>query len=752
MKEKENEQYLVLSSLPKEWQTVLSSLDVQKSGKIKYSDFILMIQQQNRRALWSKLRTFLLFSFLLVFCLFQLNDNFVYFNTKTVNGRYNNHLFKSYQSNELVYSSSKGKTLSYSKVQKEEIATCTGSGVVAPYVCLQSQIVAVFALQTSLSLTLNSIPDSVITILISGASPYFEIPVTINRFHSLQWLALSESLSGTIPSEFGQLSQLELLLIGRSIELNPPLPSEFGLLSSLASIDFSFSSHPGTLPSELGLLPSLSRIFFQSNSFSGTIPSWYGELSHAQFINFESNKLSGTVPSKLFDRQSLLFLGLSYNLFEGTFPNEVGYLDNLSSLQASHNRFSGQIPGSLFSQSSLVKLSLESNKFSGALLFKNITNSNLEQLDLENNELSGTIPTQIGCITKLTYLNFGFNQFSGSLPSQIGLLTNLQYLILSRNQFTGRLPNELSQLTKLIQLSISHNQFVGQLVEFPPTINITIECIQSGLDDTKCPKGTFISDVAYYIMVAFVCVGLVLQIVVLVLLRMNSNTSLIRSTNPYFSYSTIAGLVCLLGATIPFGYTLINRPKLNRDICCRASMIMTVLGVVFVFGSISARNYPIWQIFDNPTLREIKLPPAKLARPIFWSLLAAICLDIPLLIDYQAVDDYYGCATKNSLSPVFITTLGVLFFLLAAFAFYTCFKIRNVPSRFNDTKNIARATYNLLTFGLAMVILGFATQDPLPLFISVTLAIFLGTLTFVWSVHLPKLRKIYGSNKNSIEF
>eukprot|EP00301_Raphidiophrys_heterophryoidea_P007694 c12942_g1_i2.p1 GENE.c12942_g1_i2~~c12942_g1_i2.p1 ORF type:complete len:173 (-),score=60.44 c12942_g1_i2:30-548(-) len=68
--------------------------------------------------------------------------------------------------------------------------------------------------------------------------------------------------------------------------------------------------------------------------------------------------------------------------------------------------------------------------------------------------------------------------------------------------------------------------------------------------------------------------------------------------------------------------------------------------------------------------------------------------------------------------------------------------IRNVPSQFNETRHIAKATYNLLTFGSAMVLVGLLTNDNLLFMLAITLAILLCVLSFVAFVYVPKVSAV----------
>jgi len=113
-----------------------------------------------------------------------------------------------------------------------------------------------------------------------------------------------------------------------SDNLDGTLPSELGDLSNLQFLDLEANRLSGTLPSELGDLSNLQRLDLDANSLSGTFPSELGDLSNLQTLNLEANRLSGTLPSELGDLSNLQTLNLENNSLSGTFPSELN-LNNL---------------------------------------------------------------------------------------------------------------------------------------------------------------------------------------------------------------------------------------------------------------------------------------------------------------------------------------------------------------------------------------------------------------------------------------
>ena len=214
----------------------------------------------------------------------------------------------------------------------------------------------------------------------------------------------------------------------------------------------------GTIPVELGNLTNLQLLTLNNNQLSGTIPSQLGNLTNLQYLNLYDNQLSGALPAALGNLANLRTLQLSGNQFSGALPTALGNLTNLTWLGLGGNQFSGALPSWLGNLADLQSLGLSGNQFSGALpsWLGNLTN--LQSLELFDNQLSGALPSWLGNLTNLQSLSLGGNQFSGALPAELGNLTNLQRLYLYDNQLSGALPAELGNLTNLQTLRLKDTQ------------------------------------------------------------------------------------------------------------------------------------------------------------------------------------------------------------------------------------------------------------------------------------------------------
>ena len=80
-----------------------------------------------------------------------------------------------------------------------------------------------------------------------------------------------DRLTGTVPSELGELSELRTLVLSRNY-LNGNIPPELGGLTKLSWLDLSYNYLSGSIPPELENLTNLRLLFLSSNRFAGCIP------------------------------------------------------------------------------------------------------------------------------------------------------------------------------------------------------------------------------------------------------------------------------------------------------------------------------------------------------------------------------------------------------------------------------------------------------------------------------------------------
>lgn len=331
-----------------------------------------------------------------------------------------------------------------------------------------------------------------------------------------------DNIQGTIPPEFGNLTDLEYLELG-SNRLSGSLPAEMGNLSSLTYMNLSNnSSLTGNIPPELGNLGSIETIYFNFNNFSGSIPPELGNLTNLTTLSIRRNQLSGNIPDELGNLTNLIYLGLDDNQLTGTIPASLGSITSLTNLGLKNNQLSGcydPVLQNLCSQltnyyNSNAQISNGNNfdapwedfcgsgagecvplctpDYNAMVAFHSaITDWGLmtawdltqpmntwegvvlnaagcvEEITIDEEHVIGTLPPELGDLSSLIKLDLGNNNFAGSIPPELGNLTNLAYLNLSDNNLTGNIPSELANLSSMTMMYMTYNQLSGNI---PPEL------------------------------------------------------------------------------------------------------------------------------------------------------------------------------------------------------------------------------------------------------------------------------------------
>ena len=91
------------------------------------------------------------------------------------------------------------------------------------------------------------------------------------------------------------------------------------------------------------------------------------------------------------------------------------------------------------------------------------TQRRVTDIELSSRDLSGSVPSELKDVTSLQSLDLSRNQLTGRIPAELGTLINLQRLYLDSNQLTGEIPAKLGNLAQLYFMSLSDNQLEGEI-------------------------------------------------------------------------------------------------------------------------------------------------------------------------------------------------------------------------------------------------------------------------------------------------
>jgi LRR receptor-like serine/threonine-protein kinase FLS2 len=302
-------------------------------------------------------------------------------------------------------------------------------------------------------------------------------------------------VTGAIPSEIGNLQNLEILAISGN-KLMGQIPFEVFNISTIQVIDMSINILSGHLPSNIDIfLPILQNLYVSDNALSGTIPSFISNASQLTELDVGYNSFSGLIPKALGNLRLLQWLGLqnnnltieystpdfnffsslsnfaylihldlSYNPLNSVLPSSIGNLStSLQYLHMDNCKIEGIIPREISNLSNLVSLSLELNELARRIPTTVERLHKLQALYLDDNRLEGSIPSNLCHLESLFKLYLGGNELSGPIPTCVNNLTSLRYLYLDSNQLTSMIPLSLWSLKYILEVDLSSNSLSGPL-------------------------------------------------------------------------------------------------------------------------------------------------------------------------------------------------------------------------------------------------------------------------------------------------
>ena len=310
--------------------------------------------------------------------------------------------------------------------------------------------------------TVNS-DGRVIRIHLNSNALTGSIPAEIGNLTELENLNLgSNGLSGAIPAELGGLAKLEYLGLFVNA-LTGSIPVEIGDLAAVEEIWLQNNALTGSIPVEIGALATLEKLALADNDLTGSIPVELGGLTKLNVLSLRSNGLTGSIPVELGDLTKLTVLDLRSNGLTGSIPAELGNLTALESLSLGDNGLTGSIPVWIGDLTALRALILHDTALTSSIPVEIGNLTALELLWLQGSALTGSIPVEIGNLAKLEFLTLDSNRLTGSIPVEIGNLTALELLLLNGNALTGSIPAELGGLTELEELSLGDNALTGSI-------------------------------------------------------------------------------------------------------------------------------------------------------------------------------------------------------------------------------------------------------------------------------------------------
>lgn len=155
-------------------------------------------------------------------------------------------------------------------------------------------------------------------IVLDGTNIANSIPTVFGEFPNLEFMYASDTLIfGGLAFMDGpmdgprKMPVIEQLWIDGNLDLGGTLPKTIGTMSTLQSLSLTVNNLTGTIPSEIGQLGNinLKEMWLFDNKLVGTIPTEFGNLRKMSIFQVEGNDLTGTMPSALCNSFLLTVLG-----------------------------------------------------------------------------------------------------------------------------------------------------------------------------------------------------------------------------------------------------------------------------------------------------------------------------------------------------------------------------------------------------------------------------------------------------------
>ncbi|WOH08387.1 hypothetical protein DCAR_0727826 [Daucus carota subsp. sativus] len=250
--------------------------------------------------------------------------------------------------------------------------------------------------------------------------------------------------------------------------------------NKVTSISLSTKSISGSLPSEISQLSQLKTLALQRNKLSGTIPS-FANLTSLQEIFLDSNDFTSVPQDFLLGLPNLHTFTLSdnFHLAPWQIPGYLIESTNLGTFAASNSSIFGTIPDFFGSLPTFQHLRLSYNNMTGGLP-KSFGGSQIQDLWL-NNQQSGGLSGGIDVLSDMSQLSqvwLHANAFTGPVPD-LSKCENLFDLQLRDNLLTGVLPPSLTELPKLVNISLQNNKLQGPFPEFKSGVKFEVEKTKS---------------------------------------------------------------------------------------------------------------------------------------------------------------------------------------------------------------------------------------------------------------------------------
>ncbi|PRQ57430.1 putative non-specific serine/threonine protein kinase [Rosa chinensis] len=231
----------------------------------------------------------------------------------------------------------------------------------------------------------------------------------LSMFSSLKELYLQGNrLTGRLPESIGQMSNMEVILLGKNSFTVEISETHFSKLSQLIALDLSYSSFifnfdPGWVPpfqlSGISILQDWTAYSIMASSSEELLSLQLCHLKQIQILDFSVNNISGFIPRCLHNSTSLAQNGFSATIVPSISQEySIDYKQGISVYE-------------YVDEASLI--------WKGTMWKYKSTRGLMKSIDLSCNSFTEEIPSEIRFLVGLVSLNLLRNQLTGPIPQEI---------------------------------------------------------------------------------------------------------------------------------------------------------------------------------------------------------------------------------------------------------------------------------------------------------------------------------------------
>jgi hypothetical protein len=287
-----------------------------------------------------------------------------------------------------------------------------------------------------LSLGHNSFAGPLPNSLCSKNMKLISFSLETNHFHGTLPSCLSSTLSqlkyfqlsdnsfhGPLPTFRHSMNMTILQANGN--QFTSSIPSQYGELLQLQVLELGRNSLIGFIPTELCQLILLDTLYLHGNSLTGSIPQMIGQNKELEYFILFENRLTGTLPQSIGSLTKIREMVLHTNRLEGKIPNTLNLLTTLRIFLIQNNLFTEFMVSSIEMMTRLEPESEE--RVSQPVVFPY-----LNHLDISNNRFKGTLSNfPFSSFPNLKTFAAVENCFSGTLSSDICSPVGLEVSLLA---------------------------------------------------------------------------------------------------------------------------------------------------------------------------------------------------------------------------------------------------------------------------------------------------------------------------------